>query len=152
MKEKQEFLKAKREMEARLEQDKIERFGLEKYKQMKAEEEAKKKSPIQIVESGIKKVETLYTEQRQPGVAKTCFKTCATFAGNVLKDPSNEKFRKVNLENNAVQNRVAKINGGLQILTGMGFVQKSDGNYLFMDDVDLDLVTKSVEMLKKRYE
>eukprot|EP00351_Strombidinopsis_sp_SopsisLIS2011_P005061 CAMPEP_0116881062 /NCGR_PEP_ID=MMETSP0463-20121206/13126_1 /TAXON_ID=181622 /ORGANISM="Strombidinopsis sp, Strain SopsisLIS2011" /LENGTH=53 /DNA_ID=CAMNT_0004532535 /DNA_START=692 /DNA_END=853 /DNA_ORIENTATION=+ len=53
---------------------------------MKAEEEAKKKSPLQIVENGIKKVETLYTEARQPGVAKTCFKTCATFGGNVLKD------------------------------------------------------------------
>lgn len=45
-KEKADFLKAKKEMEARLEQDKIERFGLEKYKQMKAEEEAKKKSPL----------------------------------------------------------------------------------------------------------
>ena len=52
---------------------------------------------------------------------------------NVLKDTENEKFRRINLENNAVQTRVAKVNGGLAILKAVGFTEASDGsNTLFM--------------------
>jgi hypothetical protein len=32
--------------------------------------------PIEAVQNGIKMVSTIYTEDRQPGIAKTCFKTC----------------------------------------------------------------------------
>jgi hypothetical protein len=48
-------------------------------------------------------------------------KTCLTFLNNAINDPTNEKFRKINLDNAAVSARVAKINGGLQILRGAGF-------------------------------
>ena len=86
-----------------------------------------------MVEHGIKTVKTLYTEIRAPGVAKLCLKTVCTFMKNVQKDPANEKFRKVNLENNAVQQRVAKVNGGIAILKAVGFKQAEDGgNYLIM--------------------
>ena len=54
------------------------------------------------MEHAIKTVKTLYTDIRAPGVAKTCLKTVATFMKNVQKDPENEKFRKVNLDNGAV--------------------------------------------------
>jgi len=116
-----------------LERDKRERFGAN----YRAEEEKKnQKTPAQLVEHAIKTIKTLYTEIRAPGVAKTCMKTCATFIKNVQKDPSNEKFRKVNLDNNAVQTRVAKVNGGLALLKAVGFKQAEDGNYLVIEDVD----------------
>lgn len=70
---------------------------------------------------GIKTVETLYTEDRQPGVAKTCFKTISVYISNILKNPTEEKFRKINLTNEAFQKRIGKINGGLSILKGAGF-------------------------------
>ena len=75
---------------------------------MPTEEELKKpeKPPAEQVEHGIKTVLTLYTESRSPGVAKTCLSTCCTLMKNVLKDQANEKFRKVNLDNNAVKTRV----------------------------------------------
>ena len=77
--------------------------------EMPSAEEFKKeeKTPAEQVEHGIKTVLTLYTETRAPGVAKTCFKTCSTFMANVLKDQDNMKFRKINLENNAVKTRVS---------------------------------------------
>lgn len=59
-------------------------------------------TPIQLVESNIKLVTSLYTEDRQPGMAKNCLKTCLTFIQNVLKEPGNEKFRKVNLQNEKI--------------------------------------------------
>ena len=69
-------------------------------------------------------------------MAKTCLKTCFTFIKNVQGDPSNEKFRRVNLENAAVQKRVAKINGGLQILKAVGFVTSDDGSCMMMSDAN----------------
>jgi len=66
-----------------------------------------------------------------------------TFLKNVQKvngEEANEKFRKVNLDNAAVQTRVAKINGGLAILKGCGFKQADDGNYLIMTDIDQAVV------------
>lgn len=59
-------------------------------------------TPIQMVENGIKLVTSLYTEDRQPGVAKNCLKTCLTFMQNVIKDPKDAKFRKVNLQNEKI--------------------------------------------------
>jgi len=53
--------------------------------------------------------------------------------GNLLKDPSNEKFRKVNLENNAIKTRIANVNGGLNILKGGGFVKNDDGTAMTIE-------------------
>jgi hypothetical protein len=54
---------------------------------------------------------------------KTCFKTCHVYLGNLLKDPNEEKFKRINLSNEAFQKRVGKLTGGLSILKGAGFVE-----------------------------
>jgi hypothetical protein len=128
-----------------LEQDKRDRNG------GKLPEESKKveKVGLELLEFGIKTVKTIYTEFRQPGVAKTCFKTCNTFAGNVLKDVNEPKYQKVNLDNAAVNTRVAKINGGKAILKGLGFYENPDGtNTLLMTKVDVDLLKKAQAIFK----
>ena len=56
---------------------------------------------LELVKHGLKIVKTLYTEDRQPGVAKTCFKTCQIYLTNVLKDRNEEKFQKINMTNDA---------------------------------------------------
>jgi hypothetical protein len=58
-----------------------------------------------------------------PGIAKTCFKTISVYLGNIMKDPQEEKFRKINLGNENFQKRVGKITGGLNILKGVGFIE-----------------------------
>jgi len=70
--EKAELAREKARMRDLLERDRKERFG---GAAVKAAEEAKKKSPAEMVEHGIKTVKTLYTDIRAPGVAKTCLKT-----------------------------------------------------------------------------
>ena len=125
-----------------LERDKRERFG-GSAADYAAHEKKNQKTPAQLVEHGIKTVKTLYTEMRAPGVAKTCLKTVCTFLKNVQKvngDEANEKFRKVNLDNAAVNTRVAKINGGLAILKGCGFKQADDGNYLIIEVIDAAVI------------
>lgn len=72
-------------------------------------------------------VTTLYTEDRRPGVAKTCFKTFHTFCKNILKDPSECKFRTINLGNEKVAARIGKISGGIGMLKGVGFQENEEG-------------------------
>ena len=94
-------MREKQKMMEQLERDKRERFGGKGSSGAEAEKKASK-TPAEQVEHGIKTVKTLYTEIRSPGVAKLCLKTCCTFMRNVVKDSENEKFRKINLDNNAV--------------------------------------------------
>ena len=56
---------------------------------------------VDLVAHGVKTVKTLYTEDRQPGIAKTCIKTCHVILSNVFKDPNEEKFKRINLANEA---------------------------------------------------
>ena len=86
-----------------LERDRCERMGVP-FDEAKAFETIKKKEqkpPLEEIKHGIKTVKTLYTEERAPGVAKTCLKTLNVYAGNVVKDPTNDKFLSINLANEA---------------------------------------------------
>ena len=90
-------------MQIQLERDKCERLGkvFNEEEFMKQEKEKSQKNPVDQIKHGIKTVMTLYTEDRQPGVAKTCFKTCSIYAGNVLKDVNDPKYQSINLANEA---------------------------------------------------
>ena len=52
------------------------------------------------------------------------------------------KYRRVNLENNAVKTRVAQINGGLAILKAVGF--KQEGTELFMESVNIAAIENAI--------
>jgi len=57
----------------------------------------------------------------------------------VLKDASQEKFRRINLDNEAVKKRVGEISGAKNILKGMGFIENPDGsNSLFIPEDQVD--------------
>ena len=145
--EKAEFLAEKKKMMEQLERDRRERFG-GSAAAGGTEQKKPEKTPAQQVEHGIKTVKTLYTEIRAPGVAKTCLKTCNTFISNVIKDQNNEKFRRINLDNNAVKERVVKVNGGLAILKAVGFSPASDGtNFLQLETVDMAVLQDAVKQL-----
>jgi len=130
-----------------LERDKCERIGVafDETKFFEQQKEKAKKPPIEQIQHGIKTVKTLYTEDRQPGVAKTCFKTISIYTGNVLKDPNDPKYLSINLENKAFQTRVAKISGGRAILTGFGF-NEEDGK-LVLSKFDKAVFEKGIALL-----
>jgi hypothetical protein len=110
-----------------LQKEKEERFGKKFTSGQASEGPAATTKPtisgVELVKHGLKLVRTLYTEDRNPGVAKTCFKTIHVYLTNALKDPNEEKFRRINLGNEAFQKRVGKVNGGLSILKGAGFAE-----------------------------
>ena len=78
---------------------------------------------------------------------KTCFKTCHVYLGNVLKDPTEEKFRRINLSNEAFQKRVGKIAGALHILKGAGFVENEEG-MLVMENINESIVKEAIRILE----
>ena len=63
-----------------------------------------------------------------------------------MKDPSDPKFQQINLENEAYQKRVGKINGGAVILRGFGF--NEDGTKFVLGKYDQEVFTKGIELLK----
>ena len=48
---------------------------------------------LTLIKNGIKIVMTAYSEDCHPGIAKTCFKTCAIYANNILKNVNDTKFK-----------------------------------------------------------
>jgi hypothetical protein len=74
----------------KLERDRCERLNIpfDESKFWEKQKEKEKMPPIDTIKHGIKIVTTLYTENRQPGVAKTCLKTILVYTDNVVKDPT----------------------------------------------------------------
>ncbi|CAI2373716.1 unnamed protein product [Moneuplotes crassus] len=146
-KEKKEFNEEKRRMEELLRKEAAERAG-KKYVPGETTK-IKKKPSLQAVKDAAKIVMTLYTEDRRPGVAKTCFKTFYTLCKNVLKDTDNQKFRIVNLANEKIAARIGKISGGLGMLKGVGFYENDEGNLELMDEhLDPDLLKEAMELVE----
>lgn len=115
-------------MQEQLERDKCERLGIPYVPgKLAVAPEKQQKPPLERVQHSIKTIKTLFTEDRQPGVAKTCFKTLHIYLSNLQKDPQNEKFKRINMSNEAFQKRVGKVTGGVNILKAVGFVDTPDG-------------------------
>ena len=104
---------------------------------------------MELIKHGIKTIKTLYTEDRQPGVAKTAFKTISVYTGNVIKDPNEPKYQSINLANEAFQKRVGKISGGLIILQGFGFEQDTAENKLVLKNYDAKIFAEGLDLVKK---
>lgn len=69
-----------------------------------------------------------HPEYLHPGKALTCFKMMKLYLDNIKKNPTEEKFRKIKIENKAYEERVGCTFGGQNALEGIGFV--NDGAFL----------------------
>lgn len=143
-KEKLESERAMRAIEEQLRRDKEERFGKKLDATGKAGA-ASGKTPLQKAESGVKIIKELYPDFKHPDVAENCFKLLRAYLTNLLKDPENEKFRKINKENKAFVERVRKVDGGLIFLKAVGFVD--EGSFLVMKEVNAELIKSALQLL-----
>lgn len=66
-------------------------------------------------------------------------KTLLSFVGNCVTHPSESKYRRIRMGNNAFQSRLGAKPGGVEALVAFGFKEVSDGNppedYLVLDQV-----------------
>jgi len=142
-KEKLENEKAMRAMEEQLRRDKEERFG--KKFSSSGKSSSSDKTSIEKAQQGVKIIKELYPDFRHPEVAENCFKLLKAYLSNLLKDPENEKFRKINKENKAFSEKISKVEGGLFFLRAVGF--EDDGPFLVMKKADTELIKSALELL-----
>jgi len=82
-------------------------------------------------------------------VKTICLKTLLVFVRNVLKDPSNAKFRRIRATNAKIVERVLSPSGGREFLDALGFVE--DGEFLVLPaTVDLEKVRAGQTVLVAR--
>lgn len=101
------------------------------------------------IKNTISTIESIYTEVRHPGASKLCFKTINLYLSNILKDPTEEKFKTINLENEGFKKRVGKLGGALKILKGAGF--ESDGSKLVMHKPDIERIKMACKLLEGHF-
>lgn len=64
-----------------------------------------------------------------------------------MKDPNEPKFRRINTEGSAFQNRIASAFGGRELLEAIGFAQ--EGTFLVLEKPDVEELKEIVKALEK---
>lgn len=144
-KEKQDAELEKRRMLEQLARDKEERFG-KKFDPVTLS--AKKEyTPYENSTYYLKAVKTLYPTFRAGDTTKNCYNTIKVILNNIVKNPTEEKFRKVKETNPNFQDRVGKIDLGMKTLTALGFT--SEGEFLICHNPDISTFEKVVSFLEE---
>ncbi|KAK3000936.1 hypothetical protein RJ639_020751 [Escallonia herrerae] len=149
--EKEEEKRAREKIRQKLEEDKAERrrkLGLPledpaNVKPVAPIVEEKKSLPIRPATKAEQMRECLrFLKQNNKDddtKVKTAFSTLLTYLKNVASNPDEEKFRKIRLSNAAFQNRVGKVEGGIQFLELCGFSKMEGDEFLFMPRDKFDM-------------
>ena len=145
-KEKLETVRAMKQMEEQLRRDKEEKFGKKFSASGKPLDSGKEeKKPIEKAQNAVKIIKELYPEDNHPDVAHNCFAMLKAYLGNLLKDPTNEKFKKVNKQNAMFKERVGSVQGGILFLKAVGFEDKA--TTLEISAVDQSVIKAALELL-----
>lgn len=165
--EKEEERRALEKIRKKLEEDKAERrrkLGLPPEDPAAAKpsepvvEEKKSALPVKPVTKAEQMRECLRSLKKnhkdEDARVKKAFQTLFTYAGNVVKNPDEEKFRKIRLSNQAFQDRVGGLKGGIEFLELCGFEKSEDGEFLFMprEKVDIAVLNSAGKELQSAIE
>ncbi|KAF7836995.1 UBX domain-containing protein 1 [Senna tora] len=148
--EKEEEKRAREKIRQKLEEDKAERrrrLGLppeepSASKPSTVVEEKKSTLPVRPATKSEQMRECLRSLKQNhkddDARVKRAFQTLLTYVGNVVKNPDEEKFRKIRLSNQTFQERVGALKGGIDFLEICGFEKMEGGEFLFLarDKVD----------------
>ncbi|CAM8918142.1 unnamed protein product [Rhodiola kirilowii] len=155
--EKEEEKRAREKIRQKLEEDKAERrrrLGLPPEDPQPAKpptpvvEEKKSMLPVRPASKTEQMRECLRSMKQShkddDAKVKRAFQTLLTYIGNVVKNPSEEKFRKIRLTNPSFQERVGAL-GGVAFLELCGFAKLEGDEFLFLpqDKVDKLLLTSA---------
>lgn len=149
--EKEEEKRAREKIRQKLEEDKAERrrrLGLPAEDPSTAKppapvvEEKKLSLPVRPASKAEQMRECLRSlksnHKEEDAKVKRAFQTLLTYVGNVVKNPDEEKFRKIRLSNQTFQDRVGALRGGIEFLELCGFEKIEGDEFLFLprDKVD----------------
>lgn len=155
--EKEEEKRAREKIKQKLEEDKAERrrkLGLPPEEPSTAKpstvvEEKKSFLPIRPATKAEQMRECLRSlkqnHKEDDARVKKAFQTLLTYVGNVARNPDEEKFRKIRLNNPAFQERVGALKGGVEFLEICGFEKIDGGETLFLprDKVEMPILNSA---------
>ena len=81
-----------------------------------------------------------------PEVAEKCIKLLKMYMENLVKDPTNEKFKKLKKGGVVFKERVASVKGAIIFLKAVGF--EDTGDFFELTKVDLELIKAAIALLK----
>ena len=147
--QKREKMEAEIERKKMLEQlarDKEERFGkkFDPYTQESVKKEYTKEENVQYY---LRSIKTLYPPFRAKETLKNCYSTIKVVLANILKNMSEDKFKKIKLTNPNVQERIVNVQLAVKTLNELGFVE--EGEFLVVKNVDKDLFEKTIKYLEE---
>ncbi|KAF5954622.1 hypothetical protein HYC85_007478 [Camellia sinensis] len=70
---------------------------------------------------------------------RRAFQTLLIYVKNVVKNPNEEKFRKIRFNNPAFQDRVGNMKEGIEFLELCGFERVDEGKFLFLPEDKVDM-------------
>ncbi|XP_028083761.1 UBX domain-containing protein 1-like isoform X1 [Camellia sinensis] len=70
---------------------------------------------------------------------RRAFQTLLIYVKNVVKNPNEEKFRKIRFNNPAFQDRVGNMKEGIEFLELCGFERVDEGKFLFLPEDKVDI-------------
>lgn len=70
------------------------------------------------------------------------------YLNNIIKNPQEEKFKKLNLKGKAFTERVSSCYGAVGSLEAIGFAPNAE-DFLVLNKTDLELLKKCVDHLEK---
>ncbi|WCJ33181.1 ubiquitin-associated (UBA)/TS-N domain-containing protein [Euphorbia peplus] len=153
--EKEEEKRAREKIRQKLEEDKAERrrkLGLPPEDPATAKpsapvvEEKKSSLPIRPATKAEQMRDCLRSLKQnykdEDAKVKRAFQTLLTYIGNVAKNPNEEKFRKIRLNNQTFQDRVGSLSGGVEFLELCGFEKIEGEEFLFLarDKVEMPVL------------
>ncbi|XP_061355481.1 uncharacterized protein LOC133300012 [Gastrolobium bilobum] len=155
--EKEEEKRAREKIKQKLEEDKAERrrkLGLPPEEPSVAKpstvvEEKKSFLPVRPATKAEQMRECLRSlkqnHKEDDAKVKRAFQTLLTYVGNVVRNPEEEKFRKIRLTNQSFQERVGALNGGIEFLEICGFEKIDGGEFLFLprDKVEIAVLNSA---------
>lgn len=175
-KEKEDAIKERQRIRAELEKDKRERaankgkltgrLGVDGYNPSGiqygvnpdgtpvVEEEApakKKKAPPSAAK--MDEYITKVSSYRAGGDGGNCLKILKAYIGNVVKNPDEPKYKKINMENKAYKAKVKPFLGAKNLLLAIGFAPTEDGTALELaDDADMEVLKQANAKVEAAYE
>lgn len=134
----------KRKMMEQLARDKEERFG--KKFEVGGVSEKKPPTPLEDVQYYCQAIIKLYPTFRCGDQAKNCLNLIKVAISNIIKNPDEDKFKKIKMTNPTVQERLGKISLGMKLIKSLGF--KEDGEFYVLEKVDDKLLHDSLKYLE----
>ncbi|XP_010929798.1 uncharacterized protein [Elaeis guineensis] len=156
--EKEEEKRAREKIRQKLEEDKAERrrkLGLPPEDPEAAKpsstvvEEKKSFLPVRPASKAERMRDCLRSlkqhQKDEDAKVKRAFQTLLTYVGNIAKNPDEEKFRKIRVNNPTFQDRVGSLHGGIDFLEICGFQKLDNNEFLFLprDKVDMAVLNSA---------